>query len=59
MNLSSFLNRILIANKVCMKGACEGVLQLAERPSWKNWSLSKIVQLKNRLCEQDKIILQS
>jgi len=56
---TSILNRILIANKACIKGTCEGVLKEAVRPSWKTWLISKTVQLKNRLCEQDIIILQS
>ena len=61
MNLFSISNRILIANKVCIKGTCEGILKKAEKPSWKTWSTSKTVQLKNkyRLCEQDITILQS
>ena len=49
MNLFSISNRILIANKSC----------IAERPSWITCLISKTVQLKNRLCEQDIIILQS
>ena len=59
MILTSILNRILKANKACIKGTCEGILKEAARPSWKTWSNSKTVQLKNRLCEQDIIILQS
>jgi len=51
--------KILTANKACIKGTCEGILKEAARPSWKTWSSSKKVQLKNRLCEQDIIILQS
>ena len=61
MNLFSISNRILIANKVCIKGTCEGIQKKAEKPSWKTWSVSETVQLKNkyRLCEQDITILQS
>ena len=53
--------KILTANKECIKGTCEGILKEAARPSWKTWSISKTVQLKNtyRLCEQDITILQS
>ena len=59
MNLFSISNRILIANKACIKGTCEGILKKAERPSWITWSVGETVQLRNRLCEQDIIILQS
>ena len=59
MNLFSISNRILIANKVCIKGTCEGILKKTARPSWKTWLVSETVQLKNRLYEQDITILQS
>ena len=49
MYLSKVLNRILKANKSC----------IIRRSSWKTWSTNQTVQLKNRLCEQDIIILQS
>ncbi len=51
MRMKNFniFNKILIANKLC----------ILRRPSWKTWSTNQAVQLKNRLCEQDIIILQS
>tara|TARA_S200000501_G_C20666040_1_gene674063 strand:- start:156 stop:335 length:180 start_codon:yes stop_codon:yes gene_type:complete len=59
MKLFNIYYKILTANKACIKGTCEGILKKAAIPSLKAWSISKTVQLKNRLCEQDIIILQS
>ena len=49
MILTSILKKILIANKACIKGTCEGILKEAAKPSWKTWLNSKTVQLKNKI----------